>query len=272
METLKDKIEQLIDNSEYTEAADLAVKVLGIELKFEGVRFDSMPWDVDGQKRYIYDCLLIRGNKKYRFDFGTSVKDSCTEESEWDSLNDTDTVEIFAGVSIKGKNISGSVKFNFKKSDFDDHESSFIEAKAKEMSDDYYNNISNYNEEINIKYKEGRISRINRDQKYVNSTLTPDEAVVFINKAIRKKKEDLQKEINISKTKALPHSNNPSMYDVITALTWYDPYTFEDFCANYGYDEDSRFAERTYKAVKKEWNQLKQMFNEEELEVLSYIQ
>lgn len=42
-------------------------------------------------------------------------------------------------------------------------------------------------------------------------------------------------------------------YDVLACLTKGDVGSFEDFCADYGYDEDSRTAERTYEAVCKEW-------------------
>lgn len=34
----------------------------------------------------------------------------------------------------------------------------------------------------------------------------------------------------------------PTMYDVLTCLTKYDPDTFEDFCSEFGYDTDSRRA------------------------------
>lgn len=67
-------------------------------------------------------------------------------------------------------------------------------------------------------------------------------------------------------------SNEPTLYDVLACLTKYDPETFEDFCANYGYDEDSRKAEKTYKAVLKEFNNMNRLFTSEELELLTIIQ
>lgn len=63
----------------------------------------------------------------------------------------------------------------------------------------------------------------------------------------------------------------PRMYDVLTCLTQYDPESFEDFCGNYGYDEDSRTAERTYKAVVKEWQAVERLFGDI-LEELQEIQ
>ncbi len=45
----------------------------------------------------------------------------------------------------------------------------------------------------------------------------------------------------------------PTPYDVLACLQKYDVGTFEDFCGEFGYDEDSRNAEKIYKAVCKEW-------------------
>lgn len=63
----------------------------------------------------------------------------------------------------------------------------------------------------------------------------------------------------------------PTMYDVLACLTKCDPGDFEDFCASYGYDVDSRTAERMYKAVLKEWKAVDRLFNDvlEELQEIA---
>lgn len=63
----------------------------------------------------------------------------------------------------------------------------------------------------------------------------------------------------------------PSVYDVLACLQKYDPGTFEDFCSDWGYDEDSRTAERIYFAVQKEYTQLARLFTPEQMEELSEI-
>lgn len=63
----------------------------------------------------------------------------------------------------------------------------------------------------------------------------------------------------------------PSVYDVLACLTKYDPGTFEDFCSDYGYNEDSRTAERIYFAVQKEYKQLARLFTPEQMEELAEI-
>jgi hypothetical protein len=63
----------------------------------------------------------------------------------------------------------------------------------------------------------------------------------------------------------------PTMYDVLTCLTKYDPETFEYFCREYGYDTDSIKALETYKAVQREFNGVNRLFADV-LEQLQEIQ
>ena len=63
----------------------------------------------------------------------------------------------------------------------------------------------------------------------------------------------------------------PSVYDVLACLQKYDPGTFEDFCSDCGYDEDSRTAERIYFAAQKEYTQLARLFTPEQMEELAEI-
>lgn len=74
------------------------------------------------------------------------------------------------------------------------------------------------------------------------------------------------KELKEKKTEA-----QPTAYDVLACLTKYDPGTFEDFCSEFGYDEDSRTAERIYYAVQKEYTQLARIFTAEQLEEMQEI-
>lgn len=55
----------------------------------------------------------------------------------------------------------------------------------------------------------------------------------------------------------------PSNYDLLACLTKYDPGTFEDFCVDFGYNTDSRKAEKTYKAVVKEYESLCRVFGDD---------
>lgn len=76
-----------------------------------------------------------------------------------------------------------------------------------------------------------------------------------------------ERELKKLKTEAVP-----SEYDVLACLEKYDVGTFEDFCSEFGYDEDSRTAERIYIAVIKEYKDLTRIFTEEQMEELIEIQ
>lgn len=62
----------------------------------------------------------------------------------------------------------------------------------------------------------------------------------------------------------------PSEYDVLSCLTKSDPGTFEQFCSDYGYDTDSRRALGTWRNVRREWEQVRRLF-EDVLEKLREI-
>ena len=66
-------------------------------------------------------------------------------------------------------------------------------------------------------------------------------------------------------------SVEPTMYDILTCLTKYNPETFENFCGEYGYNTDSIKALETYKAVKREFNGVNRLFSDV-LEQLQEIQ
>ena len=64
----------------------------------------------------------------------------------------------------------------------------------------------------------------------------------------------------------------PDNYSILSALTKNDPGSFEDFCPEFGYDTDSRSAEKIYKAVKDEYSNLCRLFSDAEIELMQEIQ
>lgn len=63
----------------------------------------------------------------------------------------------------------------------------------------------------------------------------------------------------------------PTAYCVFSAMTKYDPGSLEEFCSEFGYDSDSRKAEKTYKAVKNEYIQLCTLYTDGELTMMAEI-
>jgi hypothetical protein len=80
-----------------------------------------------------------------------------------------------------------------------------------------------------------------------------------------------QNSFGFGKQMKLIAGKQPTPYDVLACLTKYDPGTFEDFCGEFGYDTDSRKAYKTYKAVKREWENVAILFNDEQLDMLREI-
>ena len=69
--------------------------------------------------------------------------------------------------------------------------------------------------------------------------------------------------------------NIPTEYDVLASITKHDVGTFSDFVSEFGYSIDTpkekRNAEKIYKAVVDEWESVKNLFTEEELEIIREI-
>lgn len=63
----------------------------------------------------------------------------------------------------------------------------------------------------------------------------------------------------------------PTAYDILACVTKYDPGTFEDFCSEFGYDEDSKMADKIYTAAMREYKQLERIFTHEQIEELQEI-
>lgn len=64
----------------------------------------------------------------------------------------------------------------------------------------------------------------------------------------------------------------PSAYSILAGLDGYSPGTFEAFCSELGYDEDSRKkAEKTWRACVEQCLELERMYSPEELQALAEI-
>jgi hypothetical protein len=72
-------------------------------------------------------------------------------------------------------------------------------------------------------------------------------------------------------------STPPTAYDVLACLTKYDPESFGDFCASYGYEEYNGYgrtntiAIKVYNAVVKEWDNVSKLWDDEQIEQLQEI-
>lgn len=112
----------------------------------------------------------------------------------------------------------------------------------------------------------------NKEVKYIWF----DECLTYVQQFKGEQKEKEIKRFVSDKLKCmgclkLIFGKTPTSYDVLACLTTYDPEDFESFCSNFGYDIDSRRAEKTYNGVVDEYNNLKMLFSDKELEELQEI-
>lgn len=108
-----------------------------------------------------------------------------------------------------------------------------------------------------------------------NTELTQMAMQEYARKNLRRRWEDMtygEKNKASAELAQKQKEARPNCYDVLACLTKYDPGTFEDFCAEYGYDEDSRTAERIYIAVQNEFANLKRIFDPEQLKAMQEIE
>jgi len=66
-------------------------------------------------------------------------------------------------------------------------------------------------------------------------------------------------------------ANDPTMYDILACLEKHEVGDFDDFCRNYGYDNDSIKAHKVYKAVAREYKNMLRVFGSEILEEMQEI-
>ena len=140
----------------------------------------------DKETRDVYEILIERGNRKWKFEFGNSIKDS----------------EFVA--------VYGKTKYP-------------IPEKFREKSN--------------------------------------GDIVLYV-------KLYLQHDFGTVKSDHIIRPVSPSAYSILACLTKYDPDSFENFCSEFGYDTDSKNAERTYNAVVKEWQNVCMIWTDEEIEEL----
>ena len=85
-------------------------------------------------------------------------------------------------------------------------------------------------------------------------------------------KWNLQSDFGTVKADHIKRPVPPSEYDVLACLTKYDVGTFEDFCSEFGYNSDSKTANKVYADVCKEYLNVCRIWVDSEIEELCEIQ
>lgn len=113
-------------------------------------------------------------------------------------------------------------------------------------------------------YTMGR-QKINIDRKY----LQPEHSKNLIHHV---RKDSSYAFMNNGGSDVIHYPTKPTAYDILACLQKYDVGSFEDFCSDFGYDSDSRNAEKIYISVVNEYTQLCILFTDSEMEEMQEIQ
>lgn len=247
------KTENTTTELSYEAQAEQFAKNNGITLKVLSHKFGK---HFEGEKddRRIFSLELSRKGEKYIFDFGQSIVNSCKKVIKLKSET-SEQIEIFAGLTTKG-GAECSAKFTlFKKDEFAISDEK-MEALVIDMEKQFFKSKDKKNEVFIKKFEAGDISRKEMQSKF-SSSIENGAFRQCIMKAIKRELNETEESFEESE-----EIIEPTMYDVLTCLTKYDPNTFEDFCSEFGYDTDSRAAERTHKAVVKEYEAVERLFGD----------
>lgn len=210
----------------------------------------------DKEKRNIFKITLSNKNHTYSFNFGSSLQDSLENAS---NVIYDDKIDFYCGFKFPGlKNqflsYSDKIKIStIKKAYLYDAELRKVidKNKARKIYNEFIKANTTKYSTVHVFPYEWFLNEI--EQK-------------LIQKATELKERNFGEGVQSEKIK------HPNAYDVLTCLQKYEVGTFENFCADFGYDEDSRKAYKVYESVVVEWENIEKLFTIEQLEQLKEIQ
>lgn len=225
----------------------------GIEFHSRFLRFGKH-FEDDKQERNIFDLTLTRDGKTISFEFGSSLHDSL--ENCKDIIHESE-IEFYCGFEFPGlkhEYLSYSEKYKIQ---------AFKDAKQigvrklinKKKATEIYNEFKKKN-----------------TNKYQSCNIFPlSEWLDKLEGAIIRKYSEIAGK-NFGEGIPKKEVIHPTAYDLLTSIQKYEVGTFENFCGDFGYDEDSRKAERVYNSVTAEWIKVSSFFTPDELDELKEIQ
>lgn len=237
----------------YEQSAIDFLNATNTTFKADFEKFDKY-FNEDVHPRNIFKITLQNSKHKYSFRFGSSLKDSLKNSNEVICEKYFDFYIGYKYEGLKTKYLSYSDKIEIQAlkaaKNFEACKKLLNKQKARDNYNIFVAANSNKYTSLNI---------ISFEEWFENI------AIKLTNKtsdfATKNWGEPIQADTIIY----------PSAYDVLASLTKYDIGNFEDFCADFGYDADSRKAYKIYKAVKRESENIQMLFSQSEIEQLQEI-
>ena len=239
----------------YEQQAQEFLTATGTTMKAEFMKYDKY-FNDDKEPRNIWHITLQNARHKYAFKFGQSIEESSRPIPKIYSSED---VEIYYGIRYTEKKIyiSHKITVNYK---------TLLKVKTGEIDPaTLINENELVNDYLDFEAKIKKLPKHEQPYKYIGIDEFKQKFIYRIQQEIAAaEKQTFLGEEN-------PEKTAPTAYDILACLTKYDPGSFENFCSEFGYDEDSRRAYKTYKAVVKEFENVEKLFSEEEREQLNKI-
>lgn len=239
--------------TEYQQQAEDFLTKTGTTFNAEFHKF-GLHFEGDQHKRNIFLITLKNDKHEYKFKFGSSLFDSLKNTD--DVIYET-TIDFFYGLKYAGLKVEylsyrDTLSIATVKAKYNTGIRTLVD-KAKAQT--IYNNFIAAN-----------------TNKYVKATniISLRDWLDKLESAMIRKATELKLK-NFGEGIQADTIIAPDAYSVLTGLTKYNPGTFENFCGDFGYDEDSRKGEKIYHAVVEEWANVSKLFTDEQLELLQEI-
>lgn len=238
--------------NEYIKQAKDFLEATNTTFKSEFSKYDKH-FDSDKEKRNIFNITLSNDNGSFTFPFGSSIADSSKKVPE---INTKEEHDVYCGIKFSaGLKNAEYLSVKFKATSQELHKEILTPDKMKLVTAEWEEQASKLKKKVENKY----------------TKFTPPKFKEVVSNALRQTRIKLWSNMVYADVQQ-DTINHPNEYDILTCLTKYDPETFENFCSEYGYDYDSRSAEKTYKAVVEEYKNVTMLWNDDEIDQLSEIQ
>lgn len=244
--------------NEYLEQAEKFLADTATELKVEFKEFGSMSWDTDGQKRNIFNVTLLREDgKSYSFEFGDSINNSCGEDSnKWEEMDETEEIEVFVGISYKGyKSFMPSGYYTTNKYELLNKREEVVSYMSKKFKDIVELEIHKHNNQPK-----------NKHDKFENTTFRLESSAETVERAINRKIDELKGEVVTSQKQKEGEILIPDAYSILACL---NPGYYES--ADEVYEMFGEMKPSQAEAIYQEDKAIRELFNEQELEMLHEI-
>lgn len=249
--------------NEYEKQATDFLSSANATISFNYKSFDRY-FPTDSQARNIFEWVIEREGKQIKGMFGASIVDSCKPTPK---LSTNEPIEFYCGLryNISAPHVTPKyIYFGIPIKTTCDVLAKVLYGSVEVQALYDFGIIQDKYNAFAAEYKKKVSPRLTG---YM-STLEACEGYVI--SRIKAKIKELETETTLYSQDG--NIKQPTAYDLLSCITKCDPGTFENFCADYGYDNDSLKDEKIYKTVLKEWKQVESIFTTEQIEQLQEIQ